>query len=386
MAILRKIAINGFKSIRQAEIELGSVNVLIGANGAGKTNILSFFKLLWAISEKDLARFVGVSGGASSLLHYGAKNTSHLQATLEFADVLHVMESLGLAAKPRRHAAYRIRLMASDADTLFFDDEAVALCDNPSQLGSHYHSLGRGHPESRLQDAARGGDMDAGAAWGCLRGLRTFHFHDTSSTAAIRRTADVNDLVYLRSDAGNLCAFLRGLAEAEDPIRRVAYGRIVETIRQIAPWFGDFVLEPSPLNPETIRLSFREKGSQLVFGPHVLPDGALRAMALVATLLQPESMLPPVLVIDEPELGLHPYAINILGALVKGAGYHCQVILATQSVPLLEQFDPEDVVVVEREDGASTFKRLRSEDLQDWLEDYSLGELWQKNVIGGGPA
>jgi len=209
---------------------------------------------------------------------------------------------------------------------------------------------------------------------------------DTATTAAVRRTGYIHDNRVLHSDAGNLAAFLYRLKNSADPAEHVAYGRIVATIRQVAPWFGDFVLEPQPMNPETILLRWRETGSDVLFGPHLLPDGALRAMALVTLLLQPERLLPSVLAIDEPELGLHPFAINVVASLVKRAGHYCQVLLATQSISLLEQFDLEDVVVVEREGGTSTFTRLEAERLDDWLKDYSLGELWEKNVIGGGPA
>jgi predicted ATPase len=170
---------------------------------------------------------------------------------------------------------------------------------------------------------------------------------------------------------------------------RVAYDRTIRTIQQAMPWFADFVIEPLELNKNNVQLDWHERGSDLLFGPHQLPDGALRAMALFTLLLQPKEWLPRIIVIDEPELGLHPSAINILAGLAEAAARHCQIVLATQSVTLVDQLDPDEVIAVDREDGASTFKRvpdqMSPELLKEWLDDYSLSELWEKNVIGGGP-
>jgi len=164
-----------------------------------------------------------------------------------------------------------------------------------------------------------------------------------------------------------------------------ALHEVLDTIRQVAPFFGDFELEPEARNHDSIRLNWREKGVDQIFGPHQISDGTLRAIALITLLLQPESSLPRVIVIDEPELGLHPYAIGVLASLVKRASHHCQVILATQSPALLDEFEPEDVVVVDRDSQESKFRRLGSDQLDSWLEEYSFSEAWEKNVFGGGP-
>jgi predicted ATPase len=118
---------------------------------------------------------------------------------------------------------------------------------------------------------------------------------------------------------------------------------------------------------------------------HVLSDGTLRFICLATLLLQPPQLMPDIILIDEPELGLHPYAINLLAQMLKRAAETKQVIVSTQSVELLNAMAPEDVVVAGRDNGATTLKRLDSADLTDWLEDYSLGELWKRNVLGGRP-
>ena len=208
-----------------------------------------------------------------------------------------------------------------------------------------------------------------------------FHFGDTSSTAGIRRRCYKDDNLKLHPDGSNLAAVLHK-CKGDGTI---TYRRTLETIRQIAPWFGDFVLEPIKPNETDVLLNWQDRHSDHVFGPHQLPDGALRAMALITLLLQPVEDLPSLIVIDEPELGLHPAAIVAVAGLMRAASVHSQVIIATQSVTLLDEFDAADVIVVDREDGHSTFTRQDPERLKDWLEEYSLGELWQKNVMGGGP-
>ncbi len=167
--------------------------------------------------------------------------------------------------------------------------------------------------------------------------------------------------------------------------KREYYRRIIATIRLAAPHFGDFELEPSKLNPNRILLNWKEIGSEYLFGPHQLPDGLLRFMALTTLFLQPEDEIPNIIVIDEPELGLHPYALNILIGMVRKVSHRAQVILATQSVSVLDQFETENIIVVERIEGSTRFKRPDPKKLESWLEEYSLGELWEKNVIGGRP-
>ena len=114
-------------------------------------------------------------------------------------------------------------------------------------------------------------------------------------------------------------------------------------------------------------------------------DGMLRAVALVTLLLQPQEDLPDVLILDEPELGLHPYAINVVGDLIRATSQSVQVIVATQSSLLIDCFEPHQIVVVEREGRESSFRRPDTGALREWLEEYSISELWEKNVLGGRP-
>ena len=380
MTLLKSISLSGFKSIQEMDLELRPFNVLIGANGAGKSNFVSFFKLVYEMRQGRLQSFVAY-WGADALLFYGTKTTEALDAYLHFEDADTVF------------ADYRVRLSPTATDSLLLRENVIA--KTPIGQADFGYGAAGGTPESELagsidtwrqdpsdgaQAASRAGEIVLRTAekWG------VFHFHDTSETAKIRKRGDIHDDQKLHSDGSNLAAFLRGLQLSQAAI----YRRIVETIRLMLPWFGDFVLEPLKENENDVLLNWRDRYSDNVWGAYRLPDGALRAMALIALLLQPEETLPSLIVVDEPELGLHPYALSAIIGLLQGASHHSQVIVATQSASLVDEVDPEDVIVVERDerDGrASTFQRLDAKQLEGWLEDYSLGELWQKNVLGGGP-
>jgi predicted ATPase len=365
MARLTSLGVRGFKSIKDLQpLELRPVNVLVGANGAGKSNLISFFRLLNAIPAGKLQEFVGRAGGASTLLWYGSRETLALWADVGFE---------GKAGG----SYYRFGLTSTDTDTLIFEDEYVA-----SPIVAHsrpkLYNLGSGQRESLVTSEENG----FGELRSLLAGIQVFHFEDTSESAAIRRRGYIEDNRQLHHDAGNLAAFLYGLLVSQPSY----YRRIVSAIQQIAPFFEDFDLSPLKTDANSILLNWRDRGSTQLFGPHQLSDGTLRTMALVALLAQPESDLPSVIVIDEPEIGLHPYALEIVAALVKSASVHCTIVLATQSVGLVNHFAPEDIVTVTRDTAQTKFERQNSETLSVWLEDYGIGEIWERNLIGGNPS
>jgi predicted ATPase len=210
-----------------------------------------------------------------------------------------------------------------------------------------------------------------------LRGCRVFHFHDTSRNAPVKQPHPTGDNQTLQGDASNLGAVLWLLKQTDEP----AYRRIVGAVRQVAPFFRDFVLEPEVT--DQIRLRWKQTESDTTFSAHQMSDGTLRFVCLATLLLQ--STLPHLIVLDEPELGLHPYAIVQLSEMLRAAATSSQVVIATQSVTLMDQFSLDDLIVVERESGTSVFTRPEPERLREWLDEYSLGELWQKNLIGGRP-
>ncbi|QBS43728.1 AAA family ATPase [Nocardia sp. CS682] len=360
---LKTIQIEGFTSIRSATVELRQLNILVGANGAGKSNFVQALALLGRIVDGELGLFVGLNGGASALLTDG-DGVSRIRLELD--------------ADPN---SYEAVLVPAANDELIFETEVVYYHE-PKYDRPYSKSLGHGHRETRL--ATETGGPRGGIAkyvFALLEGCKVFHFHDTSADAPVKRMVSTADNLTLRSDAGNLAAYLYRLQTSDAAADQAAYRRIVGAIRLVAPFFRDFVLQPE--NNDRIRLRWQLQGSDAVFSANQMSDGTLRFVCLATLLLQPE--LPALVVLDEPELGLHPFAIVQLANLLRQAASRSQVLIATQSVTLMNQFEVDDLIVVERRAGGSTFSRPDAAELEAWLAEYSLGELWEKNLLGGRP-
>jgi predicted ATPase len=370
MAKLVSVRISGWKSIREMDppLELGSINVLIGSNGSGKSNLVSFFTMMNALVEGRLQTFIGQAGGVDSVLHLGVKTTSQLEANLK----------IGLE---EGWCNFAFQLGHALPDALVFANEEWSYSAPNDIRSKNAAAMTHGHRESSLVGLAAVGERTASIVLSLLKRCRVFHFHDTSENAKIRLSGYIEANHQLEADAGNLSAMLYLYRLKMPPV----YRRIVATVRKVFPAFDDFVLEPQRLDPRKILLNWRQKGSDYLFGPHQLSDGSLRAMALITLFLQSAEDLPPVIILDEPELGLHPHAREIIAGLIRTASLDAQIILATQSRAFLDHFAAEEIIVVDSDGGGSRFRRLDAEELRDWLEDYSIGELWEKNVLGGGP-
>jgi len=375
--VLDRIQLSGYKSIKEMDLELRNLNVLIGANGVGKSNLISLFKLFNHLLSNNLQQYIASSGFADAILYYGSKKTPQISATFNFST------SSG-------KNIYHMRLVNAAQDTLIFADEAISFSRNGIEGHAPIVSLGAGHRESKLLDEdyifntvnTKFNQRTAKVIKSIMQRWRVYHFHDTSSEAKIKKQGYINDNYYLRNDGGNLAAFLYQMQQNNE----LHYKRIVTVLKSVIPFFGGFVLAPNAINSDYIILNWREQDvdPDIIFGPSQLSDGTLRLMALITLLLQPQP--PELIIIDEPELGLHPYAISVLAALLKSASLKTQIIVSTQSVTLVDQLEPKHIVVVDRENDQSVFRRLNEQDLESWLEDYSLGELWEKNVFGGRPS
>ncbi len=366
MGRLKTLHVRGFKSIRDQKLELEALNVFIGGNGAGKSNLIGVFQLLNRVANQQLQIYTGEAGGANAILHFGRKHTEALSVRIE------------LHESPARASRYDFQLRPTDEDRFIFDFEIISCRDKPSQDKPSYDENWRGHAEARVAESKK---PVAQYLSEHLNGHRIYHFHDTSSSARVKQTGEIADNRYLREDAANVAAFLYRLEQREPN----HFQNIVETVRQVAPFFRRFKLEPSALNPEKIRLEWEENGSDTYFNAAALSDGTLRFICLVTLLLQPTQTLPSIILLDEPELGLHPAAIQVLASLLESAATRTQLLVATQSVTLINQLRPGHVWVVDREEGQSVFRHLKENDMSSWLEDYSLGELWEKNIFGGRP-
>lgn len=354
--MLDGLLIQGFRSIANAKIPLRPINVLIGANGSGKSNVLESFSLLQALGSDRLEIFVKRVGGANRLLHFGSKITPSMSFRISMDEGRRVLH---------------IELEASDMDGL--------LVTGAGENASNSDPFGPGLVIYRNDQgveirAEKFGTITA--AW------RVYHFHDTGRTSPMKQFCDVHDNRFLRPDGSNIAAFLYLLRSKY----KGHYQRIRHTVQLAAPFIEDFKLEPIKLNEDKIRLEWQHKGTDQYFDASSLSDGSLRLIALATLLLQPEGLKPRLVLLDEPELGLHPAAISLVAALIKKSAADSQLIAATQSSTLLDHFDPEDVLVTDRVRGATALRRLSSQQLAEWLEDYSLGQLWEKNEIGGRPA
>ena len=357
---LEEISLSGYKSIRElAHFKLlPGLNVLIGANGSGKTNFVRFFELLGHMfdSNKGLQNYVAARGRADAFLFRGMKVTSELVAHLKFG-----------------RNEYKFALRGADDRSVFFSQESAPF------RGPHYGAVendqGSGHLESLISRFP----STAAKQWvvETIRDWRVYHFHDTSPSAPVMGLCNTVDNDVLHGNAANLAAFLMKMAK-DHPQN---YAQVTETVRQVAPFFGEFVLKE--VFPGQTQLLWKDRFSDLLYYPYQLSDGTLRYICLATLLLQPQP--PSTIIIDEPELGLHPYAIKLLASLLHEAADRVQIIVSTQASLLLDELTPEQVIVVNQRNGESILERQDSEKLADWLKEYTLGQLWEKNELGGLP-
>ncbi len=375
MARIERLSVAGFKSIRSLDdFELRGLNVLIGANGAGKSNLLSLFRMLEQLSVKRLQLFVKNSGGPDRLLFGGRRRTPSVSADLVFCSGHH---QYGFSIEPAGGdgMAFGRESMRPGAAELL---SSVARGTFPTVNGGIEWT--GGHYEARLADC-RGG-VFASYVLPEMRRWRVFHFQDVGRRAEVRQPSAVRDNLRLKEDAGNLAPFLRGLRERHP----VHYRRVVAAVRAAVPFFGDFVYREGLGMDDRLELEwFHASDRDRVLGPQQISDGTLRFLCLATLLHQPVELQPSLILIEEPELGQHPVALVVLAEMLRAASDERQVVVATQSADLVSELDPDDVVVVDRDGDASTFRRLDRGDLEDWLKEYSLGDLWKMNIFGGRP-
>ncbi len=372
MARLDSLSVRGFKSIREIEsLALTDLNFLIGANGSGKSNFLELFKLLRAsmqlplpgFTETNLKKYVLDSGAAADFLYKGKPEATQIYFKLDFGE-----------------NGYGMVLVPTQDDLLRIESEGTYYKGKDRWYSLHSPD---GFTPALLDDKdTRGvyGKRGVGYyVYESIRNWQMYHFHDTGRLSPIKSSQSVFDHKYLRFDGSNLASYLLFLKE--HPSYQFFYSQIVEAVRQVAPFFDDFILEAN--QQDLVRLLWKQKGSDYPMKPQALSDGTLRFICLATVLLQPKH--PDTIIIDEPELGLHPYAIGLLAELMQSRSTDTQLIVATQSPSLISHFEPEDIIVCDRMEGQSTFTRLNTDSLDVWLEDYSLGELWTKNILSGGP-
>lgn len=362
--MIERIVIENFKSIRELDLELKPINILIGANGAGKSNLLNFFKFFYPLFGGGLQTLIG--NNINSYLYFGRNVSKKLKGLIDIDNRFSIQFTIAPTFGKNTGYVEEIKILHNNSD----GDEG-----NYEQWGTVFKRNDVDEGDLFLSDVAASDHIQEHFDF-----LSVYHFQDASERSSIKIPSRINDNRVLRGDGANLAAFLYFLQEKHGK----EFENIERHISEVAPFFDRFDLAPDRLNSENIELRWVEKGSSDYFNAFDISDGTLRFIALTALLLQPS--LPKVIVIDEPELGLHPFAINKLAAMIKNAAANgCQVIISTQSAGLLDNFEPEDIVAVDRDEEQSTFRRLKSEELDEWLEDYTIGDLWNKNVIGARP-
>ena len=370
MAIDR-IEIENFKSIKEATISLSPINILIGPNGAGKSNFINFLKLINIIYEQRLQSFIASHGKADKFLHFGRKNSNFLSGSLIFNNEQNISTN-----------KYEFKLVPNERDNLTIDREKSGYNNRMLYAGKEEdwtYEWSKGIDESLIKSSVSYRNKYLREYF---ESFKIFHFHDTSESSPLKKTNRVKDNRTLKSDGSNLAAILYRLKKNKE--YAVYYKFIVKTIQSVVPFFEDFDLAPDEDDKEYIELVWKEKNKEQYFNAKDLSDGTLRFIALTTLFLQPN--LPKTIIIDEPELGLHPFAVNKLCAMVRSASKKSQIIISTQSVNFINNFKPADIIVVDRnEKSESVFSRLEENDLSSWLNDYSLGEIWEKNIIGGRP-
>lgn len=343
------IKIEGYKSFKKIKLDLQSINVLIGANGAGKSNFISFFSFLNTAYNEQLEAFIK-GRGIDTILHNGRKQTDKLFAQLSFNNETNAYDF-----------SFQVqnKTLVSESEILWYRDNSWINSQNDTELRIKNNTTGRARYINQY-----------------LNELRVYHFHDTGEKSPFNSDNNIIDNRILQTKGGNLAAFLYCL-QSEHPI---IYKRIVKVIQSIAPYFRDFDLQP---NNNKIDLAWRDLHSENLYGASDLSDGTIRFIALTTLFLQPNP--PAVIIIDEPELGLHPFAINKLAGLIKSASERdVQVILSTQSVELVNCFKAEDIITVDNKSGETTLTRLDNSDLSEWLEDYTVGDMWRQNLLDKG--
>ena len=370
MQKITKLTLSGFKTIfKIEELEFENVNIFIGANGSGKSNIVSFFEMIGYMMTNSFGRYVADNGFASSMLYHGHKVTNTIESDIQFYSTTGTSD-------------YKFRISHTVSDSFLFMDETIIYHKNGQKNPFEQYLDDGGYKESKLLEFYHS-NSTAKYIKNLLAGIRVFHFHDTSKEAYIHQASPLEFNSKIKSDGGNLASVLYKLKNDNSRY----YERIVSYIKIVAPFFDDFVLEPSS---NSIQLKFKEINSDLELGSFRLSDGTVRFICLATLLLQPKETIPKIIIIDEPELGLHPVAIDILAEMLSVASNHAQIFLTTQSERLINHFEPKNIIVINRKKDHngrfySDFTKLNNESLKDWIQDYSMSEMWNSNIIGGRP-
>ncbi len=363
--MIEQVVIKNYKSIKDLELELNKINIFIGSNGVGKSNFISFFELVSKLYYQRLGSYTLEKGGIDNILYFGRKHSKNLYGLLDFDN----------------NNAFFFNIIPSQSNKGFIDYSGDYFNNRNDKNKNYKDNWNKKDWDRSVEESQLINHTEYRASYlkKYLRSFIVYHFHDTSNSSPMKQLCNIADNFMLKTNGSNLAAYLYFIKLKHPKI----FNKIEAVIRSIAPYFEKFDLKPDRNNEQQIKLEWVEKGSDMYMDGHSFSDGTLRFIALTTLLLQPEP--PNIIIIDEPELGLHPFAINIIAEMIKAVSEESQIIISTQSPNFVNNFEVEDIVVVDRHNNQSVFKHLDKEDLDTWLEDYTLGDIWEKNIIGGQP-
>lgn len=359
-------------------IELRALNVLIGANGSGKSNLIEVISLLQA-APTDLLRPIREGGGIHDWLWKGGEGVPVAEIVVIVVPPgwVPLRHSISFTEPPQRTQLVQETLGRTDQpDFIFRSSSGFASLssggENRLLVGDDFN-----HEQSILSQCGSlplDDDSDIpslGRAYSSIRLYREW----TISRKSLSRTPEKHDIPneYLEESCANLALVLNRLGQ--DPRLKK---KLIEKLKLLYPGLDDFVVN---VEGGTVQLFLHE-------GPMAIPatrlsDGTLRYLCLLAILCDPKP--PPLICIEEPEIGLHPDLIHVLADLLREASERTQLIVTTHSDILVDALTetPEAILICEKVDNSTTIRRLDKESLAHWLKDYSLGELWTRGQLGG---
>ena len=368
---IESVHIEGFRSLREVTLRPSpGITVLVGSNGAGKSNIFRFFDMLHSmLTDRRLGIFVGLEGGASHQLFHGRQRAPRMKGEIG------VRTEAGLNE-------YAFTLTRGRENRFHFTDERYRFSRPENRTDTEWRHLQNGDGEARLREAAQSAEDNghreaARTVTELFRHIKAYQFHDTSKDSSFTNHCHVTDSFRLWSNGGNLAAVLHRMRNEDE--RR--YEELCGQIGRVLPVFERFAIQEEN---QYVILRWRARNSG-VMGAHLTSDGSLRFFALMTLLSLPSAQLPKVILLDEPELGLHPAAIALVAGMIRSLATERQVIIATQSPLLVDEFGLEDVRVLDLRDGETVAKAVNPDEYRVWLDDYGAGGLWMTNLLGGNP-
>jgi predicted ATPase len=353
---IRTLRLSGWRSIVDETIELGPLNVVVGGNGSGKSNLLSVFRVLNAMIGGRLQSLFAadraVDDATDDWIHHGVNRAKAIAVSL----VLQTRTGVSTYG-----AAWE---RAGDGRMPFVDERIGFMRDGREE--PYQRLLGDGHLETQLSDVSNRGDHTARVIHNFLARSRFYSFSDLSADSLVRRPCPVQQNRFLAPNGQNAAAVLwRYQREHPD-----VFERIEAVVRQAFPEIQSILPRLSP-DGKLVSIDWKRRGTGNRFSLHTVSNGAILFLLMAMLTCQPSAELPLIMAIEEPELGLSPRGIDQLAELMRQASQECQILVTTHSPYLVDACDTEHVIVASQQNHQSQFRRLSDTALEAWLDEYT---------------